>query len=193
MNFGLLFSNVPLFIIFTKAKLSAQCFKCQLKCLRLKILILNKNMKKFLVIAIIIVAASTAAFSQKQQDKPFEKTNAEAQKLIQYMTDWANLSNKHDTAALDKMLPDDLVITFQDGEVLTKDEYIASLKKNPGDFTITDYDQKVDLHGKTAIVRAGYVVAVGEIKAEFRYTTTFLKRKGRWEPIAFHSSPLVKK
>ncbi len=110
------------------------------------------------------------------------------------MTDWANLSNKQDTAALDKMLPANLVITFQDGEVQTKDEYIHALKKNPGDFTITDYDQKVDLYDRVAIVRARYVVAVGaDTKVEFRYTTTFLKRKGRWEPVAFHSSPLVKK
>jgi ketosteroid isomerase-like protein len=109
------------------------------------------------------------------------------------MTDWANLSNKHDTAALDKMLPDDLVITFQDGEVLTKDEYIAALKKNPPDFTIADYEQKVDLYDETGIVRARYVVTVKEVKVELRYTVTFLKRKGRWEPVAFHSSPLVKK
>ena len=89
-------------------------------------------MKKLLIIALLILAATTAANSRKQQDKSFVKTSAEAQKLIQYMTDWANLSNKHDFAALDKMLPADLVITFQDGEVLIKDEYIASLKKNPG-------------------------------------------------------------
>lgn len=149
-------------------------------------------MKKIILIAAIIFAASSVAFSHKQSE-PFEKTNAEARKLIQYMTDWANLSNKHDTAALDKMLPDDLVITFQDGEVLIKDEYIAALKKNPPDFTIADYDQKVDLYDKTAIVRARYVVTVKEVKVEFRYTVTFLKRKGRWEPVAFHSSPLVKK
>jgi len=149
-------------------------------------------MKKIILIAAIIFAASTVAFSQKKSE-PFEKTNAEARQMIQYMTDWANLSNKHDTAALDRMLPDDLVITFQDGEVLTKDEYIAALKKSPPDFTIADYDQKVDLYDKTAIVRARYVVTVKEVKVELRYTVTFLKRKGRWEPVAFHSSPLVKK
>jgi hypothetical protein len=150
------------------------------------------NTKKIILIAAITFAASTVTFSQKK-DQPFEKTNSEAQKLVQFMTDWANLSNKHDTAALDKMLPANLVITFQDGEVLTKDEYIHSLKKNPGDFTITDYDQKVDLYDRAAIVRARYVVAVGDVKVELRYTTTFLKRKGRWEPVAFHSSPLIKK
>jgi hypothetical protein len=92
------------------------------------------------------------------------------------------------------MLPADLVITFQDGEVQTKAEYIAALKKNPGDFKIRDFDHKVDSYSdNVAVIRARYEVTVGEIKAEFRYTTTFLKRKGRWEPIAFHSSPLVRR
>lgn len=151
-------------------------------------------MKKTIFIAFLTIAAcATAAYSQKQ-NQPFAKTNAEAQKIIQFMTDWANLSNRHDVAALDKMLPADLVITFQDGEVQTKAGYIAALKKNPNDFTIKDFDQKVDLYDDdVAVIRARYEVTVGEIKAEFRYTTTFLKRKGRWEPVAFHSSPLVKK
>jgi ketosteroid isomerase-like protein len=151
-------------------------------------------MKKLLIIVLLTVASgTTSAFSQKKNE-PFEKTNADAQKIIQFMTDWANLSNKHDTAALDKMLPADLVLTFQDGEVQTKDEYIATLKNNPADFTITDYDQKVDLFDDDlAVTRARYEISVGNQKLEFRYTTTFLKRKGRWQPIAFHSSPLVKK
>ena len=149
-------------------------------------------MKKLLIIAFLTIAAATAVFSQKKTE-PTEKTNPAAQKLIQFMTDWANLSNKHDIAALDKLLPPDLVLTFQDGQVQTKNEYVAALKNNPNDFTITDYDQKVDLYDKTAIVRARYVVAVGtDTKVEFRYTTTFLKRKGRWQPVAFHSSPLAK-
>jgi hypothetical protein len=151
-------------------------------------------MKKLLVIALLTVAALVPAFSQKKTE-PFEKTNADAQKLVQYMTDWANLSNKHDADALDKMLPADLVMTFHDGEVLIKDEYIAALKKNPSDFTITYDDRKVDLfNDKTAVLRARYVVSVGSgVTAEFRATVTFLKRKERWEPVAFHSSPLIKK
>jgi ketosteroid isomerase-like protein len=151
-------------------------------------------MKKTIFIALLMIAiCATAAFSQKQ-NQPFEKTSADAQKIIRFMTDWTNLSNKHDLASLNKMLPADLVLTFQDGEVQTKDEYIAALKKNPNDFSIKDFDQKVDLYDDdVAIIRARYEVTVGEIKVEFRYTTTFLKRKGRWEPVAFHSSPLVKK
>lgn len=150
-------------------------------------------MKNLLIVALLTVVAAVPAFSQKTT-APFEKTNADAQKIIQYMTDWANLSNKHDAAALDKMLPANLVITFQDGEVVTKDEYIAALKKNPGDFVIEYDDQKVDLYDKTAILRARYVVTVGKnIKVEFRATVTFLKRKGQWEAVAFHSSPLAKK
>ncbi|HEX8736565.1 MAG TPA: nuclear transport factor 2 family protein [Pyrinomonadaceae bacterium] len=151
-------------------------------------------MKKTIFIALLTIALGAGSAYSQKQNQPFEKTNADAQKIIQFMTDWENLSNKHDFAALDKMLPADLVITFQDGEVLIKDEYIASLKKNPDDFTIKDFDRKVDLYNNdVAIIRARYEVTAGEAKAEFRYTATFLKRKGRWEPIAFHSSPLIKK
>jgi hypothetical protein len=146
-----------------------------------------------LIALLTIAICATDAYSQKQ-NQPFEKTNTTAQKIIQFMTDWANLSNKHDIATLDKMLPADLVLTFQDGEVQTKDEYINALRRNPNDFTIRDFDHKVDLYdNKVAVVRARYEVTVGEIKVDLRYTTTFLKQKGRWEPIAFHSSPLVKK
>jgi hypothetical protein len=151
-------------------------------------------MKKTILFAVLTIGiCATADYSQKQ-NQSFEKTNAEAQKIIQFMIDWADLSNRHDTAALDKMLPADLVMTFQDGEVQTKNGYIAALKKNPNDFTIKDFDQKVDLFDDdVAVIRARYEVTVGEIKVELRYTTTFLKRKGRWEPVSFHSSPLAKK
>ncbi len=151
-------------------------------------------MKKAIFITFLTITICVSSTYSQKHNQPFEKTNADAQKIIQFMSDWTNLSNRHDVAALDKMLPANLVITFQDGEIQTKDEYIAALRKNPNDFTIKDFDHKVDLYDKeVAIVRARYEVTVGEIKVELRYTTTFLKRKGRWEPIAFHSSPLVKK
>ncbi len=60
-------------------------------------------MKKSIFITLLTIAiCATSALSQKQ-NQPFEKTNADAQKIIQFMTDWANLSNRHDIAALDKM------------------------------------------------------------------------------------------
>jgi hypothetical protein len=151
-------------------------------------------MKILTIVLLLTIGLGTpAAFGQKRNE-PFEKTNTDARKVIQFMTVWENLSNKHDVAALDKLLPADLVITFQDGQVQTRDEYITALRNNPSDFTITDYDQKVDLYAdhNAAIARARYVVAVSkDVKLDFRYTVTFLKRKGRWEPVAFHSSPLT--
>lgn len=190
MNFGLPYSKIPLFIL--SAKAVAGFFKRVLKCLCLKFLILNKNMKKILVIAIIIVAVSAAAFSQTQ-DKASGKTTAEGRKLIQFMTDWGNASGKRDTAALDRMLPDSLILTHFDGRVQRKAEYLDAIKKMPADFTIKDYDQEVDIYDNTAIVRARYVMTMGGNEMQLRYTTTFIKRKGRWETVAFHSSPLEKK
>lgn len=152
-----------------------------------------KTMKKLIIIALFIIAAATFAFSQKKSE-PFEKTNAEAQKVVQYMFDWANFSNKKDAAALERLLPDDLVITFQDGEVLTKTEYIAQFKANRSDYKITYLEQKVDLfNDDVAVLRAIYLVEIGEASIQFRTTVTFLKRKKQWQAVAFHSSPLIKK
>lgn len=152
-------------------------------------------MKKLTIIALFVIAAASFASGQDKQAEPFEKTNGEARQVVRYMNDWAELSNKREVAALDKLLPADLVITFQDGEVLTKAEYIAQLKASLAAFTITYYDQKVDLYNdKTAVLRARYVVQVSpDARLEFRSTSTFLKRKGKWEIVAFHSSPLTKK
>lgn len=59
--------------------------------------------------------------------------------LFLFQNDSFENCNKHDFDALDKMLPADLVITFQDGEVLTKDKYIAPLKKIRATSSIFQY------------------------------------------------------
>ena len=143
--------------------------------------------------AILITAVCATAADSQQLNRPVKKTDANAQQIIQFMNDWTRLSNRHDLTALGRLLPAGLVLTFQDGQMQTRDEYLTALQKNPADFTIRNLDQKVDLYGSSvAVIRSLYEVAVGAVKGEFRNTTTFLKRRGHWQPIAFHSSALVK-
>lgn len=187
MNFGLPYSRIPLFI--TSAKAVAGLLKCVLKCLCFKFLILNKNMKRILVIAIIIVAASAVAFSQTQ-DKAFG-TTAEGRKLIQFMTNRGNASGKRDTAALDRMLSDSLILTHSDGRVQRKVEYLDSIKAMSADFTLKDYDQELDIYDNMAIVRARYVFTMGGNEMQLCYTATFIKRKGLWNSVTFLNYSLL--
>ena len=146
-------------------------------------------MKRFLVIALVIFGASSFAFSQTQ-NKP-SKTNKVEQQLIQFMTDWGDLSGRRDTAAIDRMLPDDITLSIPDGRFLTKAQYLEGFKNIPGDFTLKDSEQQVRVFGNAAIVTARYVVTAGGNAETFRYTTTFIKRQGRWQPVAFQGTRLA--
>ena len=119
-----------------------------------------------------------------------ETTNDAGRELIRFMNDWGNISGRRDTAALDRMLPDDLVLTMFDGRVLTKAEYLDGLKNIPADFTITDYDQTAQIFDHTAIVRAAYKLEMDDREMHLRYTATFIKRADNWNVVALHSSVL---
>jgi len=113
------------------------------------------------------------------------------QELIRFMTDWGNISGRRDAAALDSMLPDELIITMADSTVMTKAEYLDGFKNIPADFTVTDYDQKAQIFDHAAIVRARYVLEMNGSETHLRYTATFIKRNGKWDVVALHSSPLA--
>ena len=147
-------------------------------------------MKRFLIFTLVIFGASSFAFSQSQS-KP-SKTNKVEQQLIQFMTDWGDLSGRRDVAAIERMLPDDITLSMPDGSFLTKTQYLEGFKNIPGDFTLKDSDQQARVFGNAAVVTARYVVTAGGNVETFRYTTTFIKRQGRWQPVAFQGSRLAK-
>ena len=149
-------------------------------------------MKKFLAIALVILGTSSFAFSQTQ-NKP-SKTNKVEQQLIQFMTDWGDLIGRRDVAAIDRMLPDDITLSMPDGRFLTEAQYLEGFKNTSGasgDFTLKDTDQQARVFGNAAVVTARYVVTAGGKSSTFRYTTTFIKRKGRWQPVAFQGTRLA--
>ena len=68
-------------------------------------------MKKYFVIAAIVFAFATTAFSQTNSDKD-KKIE---QQIIKIMDDWAAVSGRRDIAATSKFLPEDFTITDCDG------------------------------------------------------------------------------
>ncbi|HLM61213.1 MAG TPA: hypothetical protein VK308_10440, partial [Pyrinomonadaceae bacterium] len=72
-------------------------------------------MKKYFVIAAIVFAFATMAFSQTNngKDRKIE------QHIIKIMDDWAAVSGQRDIAATSKLLPEDFTITDCDGSVQT--------------------------------------------------------------------------
>ena len=147
-------------------------------------------MRRLLGVALVIAAAVSLAFSQTQNNKQSKASKIE-QQLINFMTDWGDASGRRDTATINRLLPDDITLSMPNGVFLTKVQYLEGFKNIPSDFTLKYSEQQVRVYGKTAIITARYVVTAGGNAENFRYTTTFIKRQGRWQPVAFQGSRLA--
>lgn len=122
---------------------------------------------------------------------PLTLTDTTELELIRFMNDWHKHSEKRNLVALDRMLPEDLVITTSDGRVLSKREFLETIKNMPEDFRLKDHEKEVQIFDHTAIVRAGYVLEMGGNARNLRYTATFINRGGRWEVVSLQSSLLT--
>jgi uncharacterized protein (TIGR02246 family) len=115
---------------------------------------------------------------------------------------WLDAYEQHDEKAMDASVPDDFVITFPNGEMQTKAQIIASLKrprpKGGPAMKFHTEDVKARAYGDTVIL-SGRVVTEYQrdgqtmSKDQQRYTDTYVKRDGRWQVVASHLSNVTPK
>ena len=119
------------------------------------------------------------------------------QALLQLERDWEQANAKNDVTALERILAAEFVSTDSDGRVTTRAEMFARRKSGAVKFTaFTQDDYKVQVIGDTAIV-TGRMTTKGvrdgkDISSQERFTDTFVRRGGRWQAVATHSSRVVK-
>src|SRR6266550_4687310 len=118
------------------------------------------------------------------------KTGTE-QELLKLQREWLDAYQKHDAVALERIEADDFILTEGDGKVTSKTEDVASIKNakppQPDDaFDVEDV--KVRWYGDTAVLIGRVIIKYrnkGQMVAEqYRYTDTYLKRRGRWQVVA---------
>jgi len=134
----------------------------------------------FLVIAILVAAASMAFGQQKNP-----KLEAE---LIKMDKDWTVAELKGDTKAAGMYVADDFWGTNTDGSMNDKAQYLATLKATT-DTDVAD-DFNVRFFGDTAIMTHRGTVK-GERDFQYRSTHVWMKRGGRWQIVAHHSHEIV--
>lgn len=116
---------------------------------------------------------------------------AETEKQIgELMTNWGNALGRRDAEAVEKMLPADLMIVPPDGKMTaSRAEYLEVVKTFPSEATVTGKSEKTIVSGDTAVQTGTYTVTPkvgGASTMNYRYTATFVRRGGRWMPIAFN-------
>jgi hypothetical protein len=153
-------------------------------------------MRRLILIAATINILAFLCHGQTTNKKPERPPSVEAE-LMQIERDIGEANIKRDKAFFEKVEADEFIFTDAGGGVTTKAEDVASLDKPAGETKLISYvpdDMKARVYGRTAVV-TGRVTSTykrqdKEIVSRTRFTDVFVKRNGRWQLVAGHSSQI---
>lgn len=138
---------------------------------------------------------SFAFKANKIKAAPAESASVE-QKLIKLETELGDAWPKRDAASMDRMLADDYMGTGTDGSVWTKAQILELVKSDERSSAISD-DWKVRVYGDVVVVMGRYTFKMQlegkEVTGQERFTDTWVKRAGRWQCVAAHTSRIAQK
>jgi ketosteroid isomerase-like protein len=140
-------------------------------------------MRQLLILALVSMAVSSA------QAAPPADAKAGAMALLR---DWVKAENEHDAAALDRILDDQFISTFEAGKPTRKAAFIKSLTKGKADPAQSQSltDETVVVDGDTAILVGNDTFHRTDGAAPdglaLRYTITCVRKDGRWVALAEH-------
>jgi hypothetical protein len=125
------------------------------------------------------------------------------QELVQLEREWSTAVLKHDTATIDRILADDYIGIDGRGIITTKAQEMEEAKgPKPGDpappFVVLSEsvtDMKVRGFENFAIVNGRVIEKIRanekETEIQYRRTTVWAKRDGRWQCVSFHGSRIL--
>lgn len=125
------------------------------------------------------------------------------QQLMQMERDWSVAYLKHETAVINRILADDYIGIDGRGIITNKAQEIeeaaapAPGTPAPARQVIADTvtDMKVRVYGDAAIVTGRTIEKVQsngrELEVQYRRTTVYVKRQGRWQCVSFHGSRII--
>jgi ketosteroid isomerase-like protein len=116
---------------------------------------------------------------------------------------WSAAYLRHDVRAIDRILADEFVGIDGRGVISNKTDELAEAKTPeagaaPSQFTIlseTISDIRVRLYHETAVLTSHNRERIrsksGESEIQYRRTTVWVKRDGRWRCVSFHASRVL--
>lgn len=149
-------------------------------------------MYRFVLIIALLTAAASATLAQPTK-KSSEPHYSDEQTVLLVTQGWIDADERHDRAALDKIIASDFVGTAPRGRTVYKRDIIPAEGTTEGhSLGISGEDIKVRVFGDTAIVTGRGVPKTPERaeQGELRFTVVFVKRTGLWQMVAAHLSPV---
>lgn len=151
-------------------------------------------MKRFLIAVMLMAVASVLAYDQtgRKQSSQNEKV---AQELMQLERYWVTASVKRDKAWLERFFADEFISTHPtSGTIKNKAKEIAdTIDPSTAVESMNLGEMQVRVMGDVAVVTGSSSEAGGgghltDRNRSYLFTDTFLRRNGRWQIIASHSS-----
>ena len=118
-------------------------------------------------------------------------------KIIALENLWNQMQLNHDADAMGKLLDEDFVLTDYDGAVMSKAQFLDSIRDMSYHLTVeASEDMKLHRHGDTVVI-TGATHEKGTYKGkpyqhQGRFTDTWMKKKGHWLCIASQLSLVSK-
>lgn len=147
------------------------------------------------ILAVLLITAWIIGVSQTNVRQPAQTSKAE-QEIVALLNQWNEARVKKDATAPERILADDYTSIGNGGMIVTKADVIRNIKESM--LTLATNDEvKVRFYGDTAIVIrlfsfSGAAGAPDERGQAFfgsnRETIVCVKRQGRWQIAAAHSS-----
>ncbi|HEX8180083.1 MAG TPA: nuclear transport factor 2 family protein [Pyrinomonadaceae bacterium] len=151
--------------------------------------------RTFIALCLLFVVCSFA-IAQPAARKSKQQAKIE-QELMQLERDIGDANVRRDKAFFERVEADEFLFTDAGGGVTTKQEDVSSLDQPPGEFRLVSYvpdEMKVYVYDQTAVVfgrvttRARSSKDGREVTNQSRFTDVFVRRAGRWQIVAGHSS-----
>jgi ketosteroid isomerase-like protein len=118
-------------------------------------------------------------------------------KIIALENLWNQMQLNHDAEAMGKLLDEDFVFTDYDGTVMSKEQFLESIRDKSYQLTVeASENMKLHRHGDTVVV-VGATHEKGTFKGkpyqhQGRFTDTWMKKNGQWLCIASQLSLIGK-
>ncbi len=141
---------------------------------------------------ILLLALSSLPRAQNSS-----KVEGDETKIIALENLWNQIQLNHDADAMGKMLDDDFVFTDYDGTVMSKGQFLESIRDKSYQLTVeASENMKLHRHGDTVVV-TGATHEKGTFKGrpyqhQGRFTDTWMKKNGQWLCIASQLSLISK-
>ncbi len=133
---------------------------------------------------ILLLALASLPFAHD-----ISRAQGDETKIIALENLWSQMQINHEAEAMGKMLDSDFVLTDYDGTVMSKGQFLASIRAKSTQLTVeVSEDMKLHRHGDTVVVTGSTHEKGTERGKPFshqgRFTDTWIKKDGQWLCVA---------